>query len=342
MAFYAEIRLNVALALFCLCIFGSDALISPQLGERIQNINDLGPHLGLVIPTLQEMLPFIQPPTFTPAPFPPIDIAGRRFHVGFIKGRVMVVAMSGRGMINAAVTTQLLLCHFKVRGIIHYGTAGNGNPSLHIGDITIPRQWAHTGMLNWERFQSDTDTDESYGYLDIAKYYVPSREGVQNLLYRISYQPDEIFRIDGTPEVPEKEFWVSVDDSYYTLAGKIEEKVELASCVNSTACLSHRPKIVRVERGCSANVYVDNSAYRDFLHKTFKITPIDMETAGVCRSQGRPFIAMRSLADLAGGSNEANEASISTELSFPNSVTAVTGFIDMVPTPRLGSFTYDI
>jgi len=45
--------------------------------------------------------------------------------------------------INAAITTQLLLSFFAIEGVVHYGIAGNANPSLHVGDVTIPPHWAH-------------------------------------------------------------------------------------------------------------------------------------------------------------------------------------------------------
>jgi hypothetical protein len=37
-----------------------------------------------------------------------------------------------------------------VKGIVHYGIAGNANPHLQIGDVTIPQYWAHTGLWNWQ------------------------------------------------------------------------------------------------------------------------------------------------------------------------------------------------
>jgi len=37
-----------------------------------------------------------------------------------------------------------------VKGVLHYGIAGNANPQLQIGDVTIPQYWAHTGLWNWQ------------------------------------------------------------------------------------------------------------------------------------------------------------------------------------------------
>lgn len=52
--------------------------------------------------------------------------------------------------LNAGITTQLLLTLFKVKGVLHYGIAGNANPNLEIGDVAIPKYWAHTGLWNWQ------------------------------------------------------------------------------------------------------------------------------------------------------------------------------------------------
>lgn len=51
---------------------------------------------------------------------------------------------------NAAVATQLLLSLFEIEGVIHYGIAGNANPNLHIGDVTIAEYWSHSAMWNWQ------------------------------------------------------------------------------------------------------------------------------------------------------------------------------------------------
>jgi len=144
------------------------------------------------------------------------------------------------------------------------------------------------------------------------------------------YQPEEVFPINGIPEVRQHAFWVPVDEHYYQIA-KILETLELEGCLNSTTCLPYTPKAVLVERGVSANVFVDNAAYRNFLYTKFNISPIDMESAAValvCLQQGLPFIAIRSLSDMAGGgTSESNQAAVFSGLASQNAVTAVIQFI---------------
>lgn len=112
-----------------------------------------------------------------------------------------------------------------------------------------------------------------------------------------------------------------------------DQDLKLGSCVNTT-CLPRTPVVMRVKRGISANVFVDNSAYRSFLNTKFNATPIDMESAAialVCLQQKTRFIAIRSLSDLAGGGSAlSNEANIFSSLAAQNAVDAVVRFISLL------------
>ncbi|XP_068343678.1 uncharacterized protein [Pyrus communis] len=57
--------------------------------------------------------------------------------------------------LNAGIPNQLLQTLFKVKGVVHYGIAGNADPQLEIGDVTIPQFWAHTGLWNWQEVESN-------------------------------------------------------------------------------------------------------------------------------------------------------------------------------------------
>ncbi|PPR96271.1 hypothetical protein GOBAR_AA24399 [Gossypium barbadense] len=50
---------------------------------------------------------------------------------------------------NAVAATQQMVDLFDIKGIIHFGIAGNTNNSMSIGDVTIPNQIAHTGLWEW-------------------------------------------------------------------------------------------------------------------------------------------------------------------------------------------------
>lgn len=86
-----------------------------------------------------------------------------------------------------------------------------------------------------------------------------------------------------------------------------------------------------MRRGVSANVFVDNAAYREFLNSKFKATPVDMESAAValvCRQQKMPFIAIRAISNLAGGTSSIDESAFSS-LIVQNTIRVALNFITL-------------
>ncbi|CAN6721393.1 unnamed protein product [Malus baccata var. baccata] len=253
-----------------------------------------------------EMNPLLQSPNFTSNNYV-IDISGRRFRFGSIANKNVILVT----LINGGITSQLLLSLFDIEGVVLYGIEGNpariqihANSSLNIADVVIPQYWAHTSLWSWQRYgkgpeddlplEANGDYTREFGYLKFADYTVNvSSSSYDNLLNNIWYQ--------------------------------LEEDLKLEGCLISTTCLSHAPKVARVERGTSASIYLDNAAYRDFIYNEFNVSPVDMETASValiCLQQ------IRALSDLAGGgSADSNEANTFITLAANNSVTAVLEFI---------------
>ncbi|KAL8499210.1 hypothetical protein ACS0TY_022256 [Phlomoides rotata] len=256
----------------------------------INEANQNGPYLGLVIPNLFELNPLLQHPSYTPTNLT-IDFAGRRFRFGTVAEEKVILVMTGLAMINAGITTQLLLSLFNVKGVVHYGIAGNANPSLHIGDVAIPQYWSHSALWNWQRYGNGPENE-------------------------LPLEPSG----DYTREI-----------GHIKIAEYSTKGVQLENCLNATECLSYHPKVVRVSRGTSASIYLDNAAYRSFIYDKFQVSPVEMESAAialVCHQQRVPFIIFRALSDLAGGgSAESNEADAFTPLAATNSVVVVVEFI---------------
>lgn len=65
---------------------------------------------------------------------------GIRFVTGRIGNRPVVVAETGIGKTNAAMTTAFVLAHFRPERVLFTGIAGGVNPDLQPGDIVIARQ----------------------------------------------------------------------------------------------------------------------------------------------------------------------------------------------------------
>jgi len=74
------------------------------------------------------------------------QIEGIKFVTGRLHGRNVVVGWTGVGKVNAAMTTTLLIEHFKPKHIIFTGIAGAVNPQLRPGDIVIAEKTAHHDM----------------------------------------------------------------------------------------------------------------------------------------------------------------------------------------------------
>ncbi|KAJ7973829.1 bark storage protein A [Quillaja saponaria] len=334
---------------FVFLVFGISrtayGIVSQSSWRKISDINRKGPYIGIVVPNTFEMNPLLQSPSFVADKnIPFFYFSGRRFRFGKLENKKVIIVMTGLGMLNAGLSTQLLLSLFKVKGAVHFGIAGNANPELQIGDVTIPKYWAHTGLWNWQRFgdgpdnelalEANGDYTRRVGYLKFANFnnYTKPHKSMTNLLNNVWYQPEEVFPVNGIPEVRQHAFWVPVDNKYFAIARKLEG-LKLGGCVNTT-CLPRTPTVVRVERGVSANVFVDNSAYRELLYSKFNATPIDMETAAValiCFQQKTPFIAIRSLSDLAGGGSAlSNESGIFASLAAQNAVVALIRFISLL------------
>ena len=73
-------------------------------------------------------------------------IEGIRFVSGRLEGREVVIVWTGIGKVNAAMSTTLLLEHFKPSEVIITGIAGGVNPELEPGDIVIGARVAHHDM----------------------------------------------------------------------------------------------------------------------------------------------------------------------------------------------------
>lgn len=80
-----------------------------------------------------------------------------RFTTGILNGRKVVLAQTGIGKVNAAITTTLMIEHFLPREIIFSGIAGGIDPKLFPGDIVVGTQVTYhdfgsvqdNGMVYW-------------------------------------------------------------------------------------------------------------------------------------------------------------------------------------------------
>lgn len=71
--------------------------------------------------------------------------------------------------------------------------------------------------------ESNGDYTRRIGHLNFSNYSPPQKgKSSDNLLNSVWYQPEEIFPIDGYPEIRQHAFWVPVNKHYFSLAKNLE------------------------------------------------------------------------------------------------------------------------
>ncbi|WP_116081747.1 5'-methylthioadenosine/S-adenosylhomocysteine nucleosidase [Tropicimonas sp. IMCC34011] len=249
-------------------------------------------------------------------------INGNRFVTGTLAGKEVVLFLSGVSMVNAAMTTQLALDRFDISHIVFSGIAGGVDPDLNIGDVVVPEKW---GQYLEGIYARETDEGEFVipGWMqsDFPNYGMMFTRGVT--LIR-----------DGSDE-PETRFWFHVDPALLDIAKNLKDTTSLSACNEQDNCLSDAPEIVTGGSGVSGMTFVDNANYREFVYDTFEARVLDMESAAVAHvayANEIPFIAFRSLSDLAGGGDGENEMATFMSLSSSNSSQVVEAFLAAMPT----------
>ncbi|KAK9994041.1 hypothetical protein SO802_023744 [Lithocarpus litseifolius] len=290
----------------------------------VDKINEnAGPYIGLVMTFPTEELALIDSTFFVPSSeIPWVDLAGRRFNIGTIKGVDVIYVMTGEQTVNAGITVQILLDTFDIIGIVHYRIAGSSNDSLYIGDVSVPNYVAYTGSWTWQEFRS---AEESMTELKFGDFNIPEKG--ENLLAMIDFTLQQLYSV-GKPM--EEVFWLPIDPKLFNIASELQD-VKLQQCVNESYCLPETPKVVYGLRGSTADIYLDNAAYREFLFKAFNVSTVDEESAAIVMtslSNGVPCIVFRGVSDYAGGEGLLSSASL-TYLAAVNALSVAVEFIGL-------------
>ncbi|MCY1211569.1 5'-methylthioadenosine/S-adenosylhomocysteine nucleosidase [compost metagenome] len=244
------------------------------------------------------------------------SVNGVEFTTGTLEGKPVVLFLSGISMTNATMNTQLVLNRFRISGIVFSGIAGGVNPSLHVGDVTVPAQWGQ--------------------YLEVlmARETAPGKYSAPPFItdatlpnYGMNFPRPVEVRSAAKPGI-ERKFWFAADPKMLEVARSIRN-VELANC-GAGKCLPRKPQLVVGGNGVSGQAFMDNKAYREYTYKTFQANVLDMETAAVgmvAYSNGVPYIAFRSLSDLAGGGDGENEMGTFMSIAADNSAKVMLAFL---------------
>ena len=247
-------------------------------------------------------------------------INGASFITGTLAGKDVVLFLSGISMVNAAMNTQIALDRFKVRSILFSGIAGGVDPALHIGDVVIADQWGQYLEAVFAR-----ETAEGFAIPpwmpkgDFAGYGMMIPRAIA------------LTRKDAAPE---SRFWFASDPALLAIARKVGASIDLADCAGASQCLTKKPKIIVGGNGVSGPAFVDNARFREYVLKTFEAKVLDMESAAVAHvayANNVPFLAVRSLSDLAGGGAASNEMMAFLALASRNSATVVRAIVAEMP-----------
>ncbi|MDD5425996.1 MAG: 5'-methylthioadenosine/S-adenosylhomocysteine nucleosidase [candidate division Zixibacteria bacterium] len=226
-------------------------------------------------------------------------ILGRDVFIGEISGKPVILAESGVGMTNAALTAQKLLDLYKPKGVFFTGIAGAVDTSVSIGDIVICNRWL----------------THDYGYYGAKGFYpepINIKKNKSDSSFQISYfKVDSIFlrKAEGLVETP----------------------------LSFEKILDRLPEIIVNGVGVSGNSFIDCLEKRTWLSEHFQALVVDMETAAVaqvCTINDIPFIAFRSASDLAGGSGSSTataELDNFFKVAAANSSRLLMKFIEELP-----------
>jgi adenosylhomocysteine nucleosidase len=225
-------------------------------------------------------------------------LLGRPVVLGLLSGEDIVLAESGIGMTNAAMTAQKMIDRYDPQGVVFSGIAGAIDSSVQIGDIVVCRQWR----------------PHDYGYIG-AEGLEPRGCGV--------YQPEK----DS----------VVLTTTFYADSGMLAIAAHLVERdLGLDSIGSRRPSLIVEGVGVTGNTFIDSHDKRQWLSREFSALVTDMESAAVaqvCCVNELPYIIFRSASDLAGGSgSQTAEAELDQffEVAADNSSKVVTAFLGEV------------
>ena len=240
-------------------------------------------------------------------------IDGNRFTTGTLRGVPVVIVLSGVSMVNSAMVTQLMIDHFHVQRLVMSGIAGGVDPTHHVGDVIIPDRWAMPLEVFWNRDATPPspcghDADVSCLGLKLAT----GADGRPLPPFEDLFMRETHVRSAASGPAGEFRFDYPVDAAMLAVARTL--RPALARCgpkaykspgaePDPALCVKTAPQVVVGGLGVSGGAFLANAAYRAYLFEQLRAQTFEMETAAlahVARANGIPYIAFRSLSDLAG------------------------------------------
>ncbi len=194
-----------------------------------------------------------------------IPLAGFKFHLGEMEGQKAVFVETGVGKVNAAIVATLLIEHFKCRALMFSGVAGGLDPELNIGDVVVAERLVQ----------------HDYGKVQAGVFK--------------TYQPGQL-PLPGADST----HGFDMPDEMKKRSHALLEDVQLEPMHDNENPKHHFGTIV------TGDAFINCEVTRERLHGEFSAKAVEMEGAAVVQvaeQMDRPWVVVRCLSDLAGGSS---------------------------------------
>ena len=209
-------------------------------------------------------------------------------------GRDVVLAESGIGKVNAAISTTLLITEHQPSTILFTGVAGGLDPDLSVGDVVIAEQTIQhdAGVIAGERIVT-----HQAGHVP---FFNPS--------VRLGYQPSP---------------------ALLAAAHSAVDGLELAPLTGAAGDNERPPRII-FGTILTGDQFLNCATTRVRLHDEFEGTAIEMEGAAVAQTAERfgvDCLVVRAVSDLAGAESDIDFMAFLDQVAA-NSATVVEAIID--------------
>ena len=311
-------------------------------------LTECTPRIGIVSAFGQEADILVgqthSPHTFT--------LNGNRFTTGVLRGVPVVIVLSGVSMVNATMVTQMMVDHFNVQRLLMSGIAGGVNPAHHVGDVIVPDRWAMPLEVFWNRDDGLPATCGKAADVSCLGLKLATAEGKPvppfSLATAAGAVPTGLFMRENfvmtAANAPGGEFRFDYPVDAAMLAVARQIRPVLVRCgpkatksagagPDPALCVKATPQVIVGGRGVSGTAFLANPQYRTYLFEQLHAETFEMETAAlahVAYANAIPYIAFRSLSDLAGAEefNADAVALFASGLAETNEAAVTLAFLD--------------
>jgi adenosylhomocysteine nucleosidase len=215
--------------------------------------------------------------------------------------------------VNATMTTQLMIDHFGITHLLMSGIAGGLDPDNHVGDVIVPERWAAPLEAYFNangEVPTPCGTPGDLTCLGLKIADATSTSGSDYDGTGIFMRETHVVNAKTGP-AGEFKFAFEVDPSMYAIAQTITPDLRRCGDTNPELCVATQPALKLGGVGISGSMFIANSIYREYVFETIGAELVDMETAAlgqVAYANDVPYLAFRSVSDLAGGGSEEGES----------------------------------